>query len=220
MSELPLFPLNTVLFPNMPLPLHIFEERYKRMIAVCLREKRPFAVALIRSGQEANGPPALPFAVGCTAEIVKTQVLNGGRLNIVAAGVERFRLLATRRGGDGYLLGEVELFPWEGGDLERIAAAAGRLRTRFVNFAERLGAAEGGFRVDPDRLPDDPLTLACVAASLLPVEPAERQRLLELPDRTGFVEQVLAVYRREGALLRAIAEHPERDQSHPFFSNN
>ena len=56
MIELPLFPLNTVLFPGMPLGLHIFEDRYKLMIGQCVQERRPFGVVLIRSGQEALGP--------------------------------------------------------------------------------------------------------------------------------------------------------------------
>ena len=61
MQEIPLFPLNTVLFPNAPLRLHIFEERYKRMVNDCLAEKQPFGVVLIRHGLEALGPLAEPF---------------------------------------------------------------------------------------------------------------------------------------------------------------
>lgn len=220
MDDLPLFPLNTVLFPNMPLPLHIFEERYKRMIAACVQEKHPFGVALIRSGREANGPPAEPHAVGCSAEVMKSQALNAGRLNIVAAGVERFRIHSLSLSRFGYLVGRVEPFPWEASDPDRVSDAAEKLRRRFVAFAERLGAAEGGFRVDPERLPEDPLTLACVAASLLPVDPIERQRLLELADTADFVEQVLTVYRRESALLRKLSENPDRTQSHAYFSDN
>ncbi|HQF70729.1 MAG TPA: LON peptidase substrate-binding domain-containing protein, partial [Promineifilum sp.] len=69
MYELPLFPLNLVLFPGMPLPLHIFEERYKEMVADCLRENRPFGVVLIAEGRAEGGAPARPHVVGCTAEI-------------------------------------------------------------------------------------------------------------------------------------------------------
>ena len=63
MYELPLFPLNVVLFPGMPLPLHIFEERYKAMVADCIRDNRPFGVVLVE-GSADDGAPAQPVAVG------------------------------------------------------------------------------------------------------------------------------------------------------------
>ena len=81
--ELPLFPLNTVLFPGMPLPLHVFEERYKEMVQVCLDEQRPFGVVLIRSGVAEGGPLADPYDVGCVAEIIEVQKLEDNiKLNI------------------------------------------------------------------------------------------------------------------------------------------
>ncbi len=78
MFEIPLFPLNTVLFPGTPIHLHIFEERYKQMINLCLQEQRPFGVVLIRNGMEALGPLAEPFHIGCTAEIAHVERLEDG----------------------------------------------------------------------------------------------------------------------------------------------
>src|SRR3982751_2871548 len=89
MYDLPIFPLNTVLFPGMPLKLHIFEERYKLMISRCYQSGQPFGVALIKSGQDVGGR-AEPFMVGCTAIISEMEPLPGGRMNIVAVGRERF----------------------------------------------------------------------------------------------------------------------------------
>src|SRR5258708_12127045 len=81
-QELPLFPLsNTVLFPGMALPLHIFEERYKLMITECIRDSRPFAVVLIPSAHEV-GPDATIHTVGTTAHISQVENLNDGRVNI------------------------------------------------------------------------------------------------------------------------------------------
>src|SRR5947209_7299372 len=94
MVELPLFPLNTVLFPTAPLTLHIFEERYKEMVSRCIAEDIPFGVVLIREGQEA-GAPAVPFEVGTTAQIVSVEKLLQGRMNLIAVGRKRFRLLDT-----------------------------------------------------------------------------------------------------------------------------
>ena len=109
MVELPLFPLNTVLFPTAPLTLHIFEERYKEMVSRCIAEDIPFGVVLIREGQEV-GSPALPFEVGTTAQIVSVEKLLQGRMNLIAVGRERFRLLDTSHARP-YLVGRVEFAP-------------------------------------------------------------------------------------------------------------
>src|SRR5687767_13844296 len=94
MTELPLFPLNTVLFPAMPLKLHIFEERYKTMINECIDNNSPFGVLLIDTGADSGGPLAKPHLIGCTAHITRVQRLPFGRMNIMAVGRERFRVNA------------------------------------------------------------------------------------------------------------------------------
>src|SRR3954453_11337770 len=89
-EEIPLFPLNTVLFPGMPLPLHIFEPRYREMIGACVRDERPFGVVLIKEGREV-GEAAMPFEVGTLAKIVGVERLDDGRMNVVTVGTDRFR---------------------------------------------------------------------------------------------------------------------------------
>lgn len=86
MYELPLFPLNTVLFPGTPIQLHIFEDRYLKMINRCIEEHKPFGVVLIEEGSEAFGPLAKPYRIGCTALIAKVEKLEDGRINITAVG--------------------------------------------------------------------------------------------------------------------------------------
>jgi uncharacterized protein len=93
MFELPLFPLNTVLFPGMPIQLYIFEQRYKEMIHDCLKSSQPFGVVLIRNGKEANSHLAEPHYVGCSARILDVEPLEEGRMNLVALGQQRFRIL-------------------------------------------------------------------------------------------------------------------------------
>ena len=83
MERLPLFPLNSVLYPGTLLPLHIFEERYRSMISRCVEEKVPFGVVLVRSGEEVGGP-AEPYDVGTTARVARLQRLPDGRMNLVA----------------------------------------------------------------------------------------------------------------------------------------
>src|SRR5687768_9701668 len=105
-APLPLFPLHTVLFPGHPLPLHIFEPRYRLMIGRCLEQSAPFGVVLIRAGLEV-GAPAEPYAVGTRAEIVRHERLDDGRLNLLCVGRERFRVRELIP-GEPYLLGLVE----------------------------------------------------------------------------------------------------------------
>src|SRR4028119_1240665 len=104
--ELPIFPLSVVLFPGMPLPLHIFEPRYRLMMSRVLDGDRTFGVALIVDGLE-GFPSTLPAPIGCTAEIVEDTVLPDGRMNLQSEGRRRFRLLSVR-GEDGYLIGTAE----------------------------------------------------------------------------------------------------------------
>src|SRR3954466_6437378 len=98
MFELPLFPLNTVLFPGMPLNLHIFEERYKLMIGRCIEANQPFGAVLIKRGSEVSGlgKAAEPFSIGCTVQITQVQSLGAGRMNISVVGKERFQIFSLR----------------------------------------------------------------------------------------------------------------------------
>jgi hypothetical protein len=101
-----LFPLQTVLFPGMRMPLHIFEDRYRTMIRECMEEDAPFGVLLIREGAEVGGG-AVPFNVGTTARITQCEYLEDGRMNIFTIGANRFRIdkISTER---EYLTGDVD----------------------------------------------------------------------------------------------------------------
>ncbi len=105
--DLPLFPLQTVLFPGMKLPLHIFEERYKLMVRECIDERTPFGVVLIRSGEEVGGA-AEPHNFGTTARIGDVEYLDEGRMNLLTVGIERFRIIAVTSTSP-YMRGEVEI---------------------------------------------------------------------------------------------------------------
>src|SRR5436853_683939 len=149
--ELPLFPLNVVLFPGMRLPLHIFEDRYKLMIGTCMVTDQTFGVSLIQSGREVGGPAEV-HPVGTTARIVEVERLPEGRLNLVAVGVDRFRII-ERIDGQPYAQGRVELLPDRpepvpDGLLERVTRQFQRsLRTRGMTEEQANGL----------RLPAEPL---------------------------------------------------------------
>src|SRR5512144_312139 len=106
-ESIPIFPLNTVLYPGMLLPLRIFEVRYMDMARECLREGTSFGVCLIKEGQEV-GAPAVPEAVGCIASIAECDMEELGIRKIVAKGGERFRIAASEVGRQGLIVAEVE----------------------------------------------------------------------------------------------------------------
>lgn len=202
MFELPLFPLNTVLFPGMPLQLHIFEERYKRMIQLCLDQREPFGVVLIRHGREANGPLAEPHYVGCTARIIEVEPLSEGRMNIVALGQQRFRVLSLSY-EQPYLVGKVELYPMEALEAHSLAEK-GRILLPWVKRYMEILTKASDADLDPEHLPTDPLVLAYLAAVLLQVPPDQKQRLLASAQATDLLSNIHDIYRREVALLQRL----------------
>src|SRR6202035_1120697 len=115
MTRLRLFPLNTVLFPGAVLNLHVFEERYRRMIAECLDTNEAFGVVLIRDGQEAGDPDAMPHEVGTTAEISEVTPLPAGRYYTSTPGGRRSRIerIVSR---EPYLTAEVQFLDDEDDD--------------------------------------------------------------------------------------------------------
>ncbi|HEY9325211.1 MAG TPA: LON peptidase substrate-binding domain-containing protein, partial [Candidatus Limnocylindria bacterium] len=125
MAELlPLFPLSTVLFPEMLLPLHIFEPRYRLLVRRCMDQDRPFGVVLIRSGQDVGGT-AEPHAIGTEAKIMAYSPLSDGRSYIVVRGGRRFGIEQSIPDSEPYLVGRVRyLAEDEGGGVQDRAAVA------------------------------------------------------------------------------------------------
>lgn len=202
MSQLPLFPLNTVLFPGVPINLHIFEPRYQKMIRYCLSESHPFGVVLIRRGTEAMGPVAEPFEVGCSAAIMETEALGDGRMNISAVGVDRFRIRSLDH-DQPYLIGEVEKFPilrFSDSSLKDLAA---NLRP-WVSKYLRLIAEKIPDDIEEKYLPDEPAALAYLSAFLVQAPARDKQDLLEIETMPGMLASLIELYKRETALIRAL----------------
>jgi len=210
MYDLPLFPLNTVLFPGMPITLHIFEPRYRLMIQQCIQTSQPFGVVLIKKGVEVSGPLAEPYGIGCTAQITQVERGEDGRMNIVAVGGERFQIRDLIY-DKPYLVGKVDNYPLVGADWGTVNQAGRDLRPWVERYLDVLRQASSELKFDLTRLPDDPLALANVAASLVQIPLDQKQNLLESGQAMEFLDEVRAVYRREVALLSAIIE---RDIAH------
>jgi uncharacterized protein len=217
MFELPLFPLNTVLFPGMPLPLRIFEDRYKRMIRLCLEKSQSFGVVLIRQGSEALGPLAEPYEIGCTARIIEVQPLAESQMNIITLGENRFRIVSTYS-RDGYLVGKVELFPLEEASSNKMISHAQRLLPWVKQYMQILSEASET-DLDSEKLPADPVVLAYLAAVLVQIPPEQKQALLTEQRAIDLLGNMERIYRREVAMLQAIMDHGRRQDPGPFSIN-
>lgn len=171
--ELPIFPLNTVLFPGQRLPLHIFEERYKLMINTCIDERLPFGVCLIREGREVGGG-ARPFETGTTAHIREVQRLDDGKLNIVCIGGERFTIKAIVQ-EHPYMTAEVMGLRQEHEQAPDATETAARLFAEYV----RLNLAMTNQWARTMEMPSDPGMLADFIGARLAVDVVTKQRLLE-----------------------------------------
>ncbi len=183
--EMPLFPLNVVLFPGMALPLHIFEPRYREMINRCLDESLAFGVVLIKEGPEVGGD-ALPHRVGTAARIVKVDRQSDGRMNIQVVGTRRFRIEELNHDRP-YLSGRVRHFPVTDGDTKRAMERVHQVRPKIMRYVELLTKATG-VQLKLDRLPEDATSLAFLTAITLQVRPEDKQRLLTLPGVPQLLE--------------------------------
>ena len=110
-DEMPLFPLEVVLFPGGVLPLHIFEQRYRLMIQYCLDNDRLFGIVLIKRGREVGGH-AQPYLVGTAVKIIEVDWLEDGRMNLITLGQHRFKIMKIRRDLP-YLVGQVRMLETE-----------------------------------------------------------------------------------------------------------
>jgi Lon protease-like protein len=214
--ELPLFPLNTVLFPGQVLPLHIFEDRYRLMIRRCLAEDVPFGVVLIRSGQEV-GAEAEPHGVGTMARIIESTHLPNGTMNIITVGVERFRILRLIH-DQPYLRGEVESLPMaEIEDSQVVVELAERVRSKVQRYIELIAEA-AGLQIQLEQMPDTPQQLGYLAAIAMQIDNKEKQELLTSRSLAAILARAMILLNRENALLTWMAaskEWPEQAQFGP-----
>ena len=210
MERLPLFPLDTVLFPKQVLPLHIFEERYKTMIGRCIEEGAPFGVVLIRSGNQVGGD-AVPHDVGTTARIARVQRLPDGKINLITLGRDRFRVLSLDR-SEPFLTGEIEYLVSEAAEGGAVPREADRVAALFAEQFRLVMAVSNQWTRELN-LPGEADALADFVAAQIEVPADVKQELLE-------TLSVLDRLRREsellGELIRTLTERWEEDKRKRF----
>jgi Lon protease-like protein len=221
-ARLPVFPLGTVLFPGLVLPLHIFEERYRALIRELVAspadDPHEFGVVTLRSGAEAATPdldddaPARPptpvatadlYPVGCTAELRQVTELPDGRFDIMTVGRRRFSIRDVRQGAEPYLTAEVEWLPEETADAtaERLAP---RALAAFRTYLSLLRPDSEGL----DAVPSDPAVLSHLIAATAQLTTEERQQLLAAPDAASRLRAELKLLNREAGLLARVRAVP------------
>ncbi len=242
MSEvLPLFPLTTVLFPGMRLPLHVFEQRYRQLVGDLLErpEPRRFGVIAIREGRETgvDGVTAV-HEIGCIATIRRVESLDDGRYDLATVGTQRFRLIRLDRSLP-YFQGEIEPLPEQIGGAEPASAEAGiaetgsaeagiaetallaaqRVQAAFRGYLNAL-ADRGGGVISVADLPDEPLLLSYIVAAAMIIDLPERQALLAAPDALSRLRAERSLLVREVGMLRATTSRPAPDLSRQRYSPN
>lgn len=184
--RVPLFPLNTVLFPGGPLPLRIFETRYIDMVSHCLKTDSPFGVVLIAEGGETG--PARTRDVGTLAHIIDWYQGSDGLLGVTAIGERRFRLLASERRADGLNVGEVEVLPDE--PFLALAEEYRGIAEMLADVMDDLGLLYDSL----ERRFEDAGWVASRFVEILPLDLEQKQRCLEDADpeaRLDIVRQIL-----------------------------
>ena len=209
--ELPLFPLDVVLFPGEDLPLHIFEPRYRLMINECNEHKTPFGIVLVRPNSEHLKEE--PYAVGTKAKIELLDRLEDGRMNLIARGLQRFRILELHR-HKPYLSGLVEVFEDTIEQDHTQITYADQARELFNAYLQVLIEVIGKEAIE-FTLPTAPEDLSHFIAYFLDVPNERKQLLLELTSTTQRLEEEIDILRHEMPFMRQMLSlnssyHPER----------
>jgi ATP-dependent Lon protease len=211
--ELPLFPLPLVLFPGMSLPLHIFEERYRQMLADVRASNNLFGLSYFDINTATNTRPSIGH-VGCAAEVVEAQLLPDGRSNILTVGLIRYRLVEYVEAGEPYLVGRVEFFEDEREDEELLLERArhvSELFTRIARAVRNLNDDRAGLAELPDAEPE---RLSFLVAAAMELDAEAKQSLLDLRSGTERLERI------GNLLTQVVGTYEERARKHKLAKGN
>jgi Lon protease-like protein len=205
--ELPIFPLGIVLFPGTPQLLHVFEPRYRQMLADCLEGDRRFGISYVPAGDDPDPAPAAGD-VGCTALVKQTRLLPDGRSNVLAVGEDRYVLRAYAETDLPYRVARVETFDDVDAEAPQLPEVATEVRAGFRRFVEGMQTLSDRLPADPVELSPDAKLLSFQVAAGLEIDPAVKQELLALRstlDRLTQVNRILRPLNEE--LGRRVAVH-------------
>lgn len=211
--ELPLFPLPIVLFPGVPLPLHIFESRYRQMLTDVRKGNGFFGLSYFDSSSSTGEQPA-PGHIGCVAEISESQLLPDGRSNILTVGLIRYRVEDYVERGDPYLVARVSFFEDEAEDESLLNESSREVAETFSRIARAVRVINDERANLPDISDTDPQRLSFLVAAAMEVDADVKQELLELrltSERLRRLREMLA---------RAVTSYEERARVHELAKGN
>ena len=211
--ELPLFPLAVVLFPGVPLPLHIFEARYRQMLTDIRVSNNCFGLSYFdSSSSEKDIPPA--GHVGCVAEITETQALPDGRANILTVGLIRYRVEEYVERGDPYLVAQVSFFEDEEEADELLSESSREVAETFTRIARAVRIINDERASLPDISDTEPQRLSFLVAAAMEIETEIKQELLELRSTSERLRRL------RDMLARAVSSYEERARVHELAKRN
>ena len=211
--ELPLFPLPVVLFPGVPLPLHIFEPRYQRMLADVRAGDQLFGLSYFDAAEaDADVPPV--GHVGCVAEVTEVQPLPDDRANILTVGLIRYRMEAYVDRGDPYLVGRVEFFEDDKEDSSFLAQRAEEVSKLFMRIARAVRIINDERAALPELPPTEPERLSFLVAAAMELETEVKVELLELRSTSERLKRL------RDLLARAVPGYEERARIHDIAKGN
>jgi Lon protease-like protein len=211
--QLPLFPLPAVLFPGMPMPLHIFEPRYRKMMSDIRGADNLFGLSYFDPGaSDKDVPPA--GHIGCVAEVTETQALPDGRSNILAVGVIRYLVEDYIERGDSYLVVRVSYFEDAAEDNAKLTAQSREVASMFMRVANAIRAINDERGNLPDINDTEPQKLSFLVAAAMEIEIETKQELLELRSTSERLSRL------NDLLARVVKGYEERARIHSVAKGN
>lgn len=212
-TELPIFPLSVVLFPGVPLPLHIFEPRYRRMLADIRAANNFFGLSYFdASTSELEMPPG--GHVGCVAEVTETQPMPDGRSNILTIGLIRYRVESYVERDHPYLMAKVSFFEDEEEDSDSLHESSREVAEKFTRIARAVRTINDERAHLPDISDTEPQRLSFLVAAAMEVDTDVKQELLELRSTSERLRRLLEM------LGRALTNYEERARVHELAKGN
>lgn len=211
--ELPLFPLPVVLFPGVPLPLHIFEPRYRQMLSDVRSGNNFFGLSYFdSSASDTELPP--PGHVGCVAEVTESQLLPDGRSNILTVGLVRYKVEAYVERGDPYLVAEVSFFEDEDESDEILSENSQGVAETFTRIARAVRIINDERASLPDISDTEPQRLSFLVAAAIEIDADVKQELLELRSTAERLQRLSEM------LALAVTSYEERARVHQLAKGN
>ena len=212
-TELPVFPLPVVLFPSVPLPLHIFEPRYRQMLSDIRVTNNMFGVAYFDPSMATNAVPPAGH-VGCVAEVTETQTFGDGRSNILTLGVVRFRIESYVERGDPYLVAKISYFEDNDEDEAVLAGPTKAVAEAFTRIAQAVRTINDERATLPDISNTEPQRLSFLVAAAMEIDAEVKQEMLELRSTSERLERLRAM------LNIAVKGYEERARIHELAKGN